>query len=178
MSSFLVQSKPQLVYPIPSLIFFCQIWQIVIVRKNWQRTWLDFWQISWETITIPRSARSIQWSLNDEGYMAVLMVLEACLSIGIRDLILINNFFKKSFLADTYPFGGPLVPLFWISGDISSGFQSQSGFCLIHFFVEVNVMYTLQDSPLVLHVPTSWWPAAQPVTSPHASAEMALKPNG
>ena len=31
-------------------------------------------------------------------------------------------------------FLGPLVPLFWISGDVSSGFQSQSGFCLIHYF--------------------------------------------
>ena len=28
---------------------------------------------------------------------------------------------------------GALVPLFWISGDILSGFQSQSGFCLICF---------------------------------------------
>ena len=39
------------------------------------------------------------------------------------------------FLADTYiyPILGPLVPLFWISGDVSSVFQSQSGFCLIHF---------------------------------------------
>ena len=26
---------------------------------------------------------------------------------------------------------GPLIPLFWTSGDVSSGFQSQSGFCLI-----------------------------------------------
>ena len=32
-------------------------------------------------------------------------------------------------------------PLFWISGDVFSGFQSQSGFCLIQFFVEANVMY-------------------------------------
>ena len=32
------------------------------------------------------------------------------------------------------PFLGPLVPLFWNSGDVSSWFQSQSGFCLIHFF--------------------------------------------
>ena len=38
-------------------------------------------------------------------------------------------------------FLGPLVPLFWISGDVSSGFQSQSGFCLICFFAEANVMY-------------------------------------
>ena len=28
-------------------------------------------------------------------------------------------------------FVGPLIPLFWTSGDVSSGFQSQSGFCLI-----------------------------------------------
>ena len=41
---------------------------------------------------------------------------------------------------------GPLVPLFWISDDVSSGFQSQSQFCLIHFFAEVNVMYIPQDS--------------------------------
>ena len=29
---------------------------------------------------------------------------------------------------------GPLTPLFWTSGDVSSGFQSQSGFCLIHIW--------------------------------------------
>ena len=29
-------------------------------------------------------------------------------------------------------FVGLLIPLFWTSGDVSSGFQSQSGFCLIH----------------------------------------------
>ena len=27
---------------------------------------------------------------------------------------------------------GQLMPLFWTSGDVSFGFQSQSGFCLIH----------------------------------------------
>ena len=37
-----------------------------------------------------------------------------------------------TFLADACPCLGPLVPLFWISGDVSSGFQSQSGFCLIY----------------------------------------------
>ena len=35
------------------------------------------------------------------------------------------------FLLDTCPFVGPLIPLFWTSGDISSGFQNHSGFCLI-----------------------------------------------
>ena len=55
----------------------------------------------------------------------------------------------------------PLVLLFWISGDVSSGFQTQSGFCLIYFFAEANVMYIPQDPPLVLHIQTSWW-------SPHS----------
>ena len=43
----------------------------------------------------------------------------------------------------------------------------------IRFFSEVNVMYIPQDPPLVLHMLTSWWPAVQPVTSPHASAEVS-----
>ena len=51
-------------------------------------------------------------------------------------------------------FLGPLVPLFCISGDVSSGFQSHSGFCLICYFCggKCNV-----HSPRFL--PTSWWPA-------------------
>ena len=51
-------------------------------------------------------------------------------------------FFFKVFLSDTFtcPILGPLVPLFWISGDVSSGFRSQSGFCLIRI-AEANVMY-------------------------------------
>ena len=62
-------------------------------------------------------------------------------------------FLIKVFLSDTFtcPFLGPLVPLFWISGDVSSGFQSQSGFCLIHI-AETNVMYISWDPPLVLHI--------------------------
>ena len=68
-------------------------------------------------------------------------------------------FFLKKFLADTCPFLGPLVPLFWISGDVSSGFQSQSGFCLIRYFCGGECNVHSQDSPLVLHLPTSWQPA-------------------
>ena len=62
-------------------------------------------------------------------------------------------FFFKVFLSDTFtcPLLLPLVPLFWISGDVSSGFQSQSGFCLI-CIVEANVMYISWDPPLVLHI--------------------------
>ena len=42
-----------------------------------------------------------------------------------------------SFLETT---GAPVLD-FWIFGDVSYGFQSQSGFCLIYFFAEANVMY-------------------------------------
>ena len=75
------------------------------------------------------------------------------------DLIRSFLFCFKKFWRTYVLFFGPLVPLFWISGDVSSGFQSQSLFCLICCFVEANVMYIPQDSPLVVHVPTSWWPA-------------------
>ena len=36
-------------------------------------------------------------------------------------------FFKFKFLVDICPFVEPLIPLFWTSGDISSGFQRQNG---------------------------------------------------
>ena len=58
---------------------------------------------------------------------------------------------------------GPLVPLFWISGEVLSGFQSQSGFCLI-YTVEAKVMYIPWYLSQVLHLPTSWWSLSQPVT--------------
>ena len=46
------------------------------------------------------------------------------------------------FLAATFtrPILGPLTPLFWISSDITFGFQSQSGFCLI-CISEANVIF-------------------------------------
>ena len=47
-----------------------------------------------------------------------------------------NDFFfsKVFFLLETFtcPVLGPLVPVFRISGGVSSGFQSQIGFYLIH----------------------------------------------
>ena len=41
-------------------------------------------------------------------------------------------------------------------------------------FAEVNVMYIPRDPPLVLYLLTSWQLPLQPVTSPHASAEVGL----
>ena len=32
---------------------------------------------------------------------------------------------------------GPLIPLFWTSGDVFSGFHSHSGFCLIRARVKL-----------------------------------------
>ena len=68
-------------------------------------------------------------------------------------------FFFLKYLADTCPFLGPLVPLFWISGDVSSGFQSQSGFCLIRYFCggECKVHSPRFTSSATLA--TSWRPA-------------------
>ena len=82
-------------------------------------------------------------------------------------------FFLK-FLADTCPFLGPLVPLFWISGAVSSGFQSQSGFCLIRYFcgVKCNVHSPRFTSGATLADLLA--AGAQPVTSPHACAEVGL----
>ena len=47
-------------------------------------------------------------------------------------------------------FGATGTPV-WISGDVSSAFQSQSGFCLTRI-AEANVMYIPQNPPLVLHI--------------------------
>ena len=82
-------------------------------------------------------------------------------------------FFLK-FLVDTCPFLGPLVPLFWISGDVSSGFQSQSGCCLIRYFCggECNVHSPRFTSGATLADLLA--AGAQPVTSPHACAEVGL----
>ena len=75
----------------------------------------------------------------------------------LRTSCLVEIYQFRSFTT-ACPFLGPLVPLFWISGDVSSGVKSQSGFCFIHFFAEANVMYIPRDPPLVLHLLTSWWP--------------------
>ena len=77
-------------------------------------------------------------------------------------------------MADTCPFLRPLVPLFWISGDVSSGFQSQSGFCLIHYFCggKCNVHSPRFTSGATLADLLA--AGTQPVTSPHACAEVGL----
>ena len=62
---------------------------------------------------------------------------------------------------------GPLIPLFWISCDVPSGFQSQS-VQPYSCSVEVHVLHIPCDSPLVWHLLTFWQPAWQPSQSfPH-----------
>ena len=62
------------------------------------------------------------------------------------------SFFLK-FLLDTCPFVGPLIPLFWTSGDVSSGFQSQSGFCLIRTCRGVRNIRSLRFTSGATHLP-------------------------
>ena len=62
-----------------------------------------------------------------------------------------------SFIVDIGPFIGPLILLFWTSGDVSSRFQSQSE-QLYSDLPEVYVMYVPWGSPLLRHLPTSWRP--------------------
>ena len=81
--------------------------------------------------------------------------------------------FLKSFWRTHVFFGATGTPVFGFLVTSPLGFQSQSGFCLIRI-AEANVMYIPRDSSLVLHLPTSWQPAVQPATSPHASAEVGL----
>ena len=55
---------------------------------------------------------------------------------------------------------GPLIPLFWTSGDVSYGFQNQSG-QPYSCSVETYVLCISWDSALVWHLRTSWWPPWQ-----------------
>ena len=110
--------------------------------------------------------------LNYEVFKSLLsnFSLQICILLQVFFFFV---FFLK-FLADTCPFLGPLVPLFWISGDVSSGFQSQSGFCLIRYFCggECNVHSPRFTSGATLADLLA--AGAQPVTSPHACAEVGL----
>ena len=85
--------------------------------------------------------------------------------------LLSRPFISCCFFEDASPFlWGPLIPLFWTSGDVSSGFQSHSehpwtsgdvsslfqshnGQSYSHL-VEAYVLQIPRDSPLVRHLPT------------------------
>ena len=76
------------------------------------------------------------------------------------------------FLADKCPFLGPLVPLFWTSSDVSSGFQSQSGLPYSHCRGERNIHSPRSTSGATLADLLA--AGTQPVLSPHTVAEVRL----
>ena len=69
-------------------------------------------------------------------------------------------------------FGATGNPLFWISGDVSSGFQSKSGLPYSHFRDECNVRSPRFTSGATLADLLA--AGVQPVLSPHTVAEMRL----
>ena len=77
--------------------------------------------------------------------------------IFVVSWILFFNFWRTHVL-----FVGPLIPQFRTSGDVCPGFQSQGGY---HLHTFLSVRYS-SDSPLVWHLPTSWWPAWWPIAFP------------
>ena len=74
------------------------------------------------------------------------------------------SLFLINFLRTWVLFVGPLIPLFWTSGDICPGFQSLGG-SLACMLCHLHAMNSW-DSPLVWHLLTSWQPAWQPVMFP------------
>ena len=70
------------------------------------------------------------YSLQVDGLHSTEMC--SCFNVNFsRTLASVSFSFFFKFLLDTCSLLGPLIPLFQTSGDVSSGFQSQSGFCLI-----------------------------------------------
>ena len=104
-------------------------------------------------------------------------------------------------MLDTCSFVGPLIPLFRTSGDISSGFQRQSGFCLIWTCGGVHNIRSLRFTSGATHLLVynasiaasrlphmhvsavvgcrdlnRWPPARQSDTLPTRSRHLALQP--
>ena len=81
-------------------------------------------------------------------------------------------FFLKVFGGHMSFFWGHWYPCFWISGDVSSGFQSQSGLPYSHCGGECNVRSLRSTSGATLANLLA--AGVQPVLSPHTVAEVRL----
>ena len=79
--------------------------------------------------------------------------VNALSTVGYPPLTVQSFFFFFKFLLDTCPFVGPLIPLFGTSGDVSSGFQSQSGFCLIRTCGGIRNIRSLRFTSGATHLP-------------------------
>ena len=77
--------------------------------------------------------------------------------------VLITEFFQKNWRTQV-PFLGSLIPLFWTSGDVCPECQIQGGFlaCVRCHLCAMDS----SDSPLVLHLLTSWQSAWQLIAFP------------
>ena len=80
--------------------------------------------------------------------------------VAATSLFFPTIFLKKIFGGHEPFLWGHWYPLFWTSGDISSGLQSQSGQPYLSL-VEVYMLHIPSDSPLVQHLLTSWQSAWQ-----------------
>ena len=70
----------------------------------------------------------------------------------------LTHFFFFKFWRTHVLFLGHWYPCFGFLVTSPLGFKARVGSALFAIFAEVNVMYIPQDSPLVLHLPTSWQP--------------------
>ena len=87
--------------------------------------------------------------------------------------MLFGYFFLNKFLGGHMcPILGPLVPLFWMSSDVSSGFQSQSGLPYSHCGGKHNV-HSLRSTSGATHADLLA-AGLPPVLSPHTVAEVRL----
>ena len=103
---------------------------------------------------------SIMCMVENFHYISVTlghMKTSSCLFYCCTENLTFFNFWRTHVL-----FVGPLIPLFWTSGDVCPGFQSQGG-SRLHAFLPASYS---SDSPLVWHLLTAWQPAWRPVTLP------------
>ena len=82
------------------------------------------------------------------------------------------SFFFKFLGGHMCPILGPLVPLVWISSNVSSGFQSQSGLPYLYCRGERNVRSLRSTSGATLADLLA--ASLPPVLSPHTVAEVRL----
>ena len=74
------------------------------------------------------------------------MIMLKFLHILLMDYSSVVFFLKNFFVGHMSLFAGPLIPLFWTSGDICPGFQSQGGFPRLRAYSPAT---DSPDSPLV-----------------------------
>ena len=123
------------------------------------------WLTIWNTFLLHSFGQIwTQWTLRhilgpilvifDISYHTTALLGCGPLSANCPDVKKVGFFlFFLKFLLDTCPFVGPLIPLFWTSGDVSSGFQSQSGFCLIQTCGGVRNIHSLRFTSGATHLP-------------------------